>query len=166
MKGKAANSVEDEKGSASTNQAEEEEEETQLAVGPAKGVKKERKLKRENIHIEPDEHVRQKIPATTKKSTLYAVNLFNSTILQLSKELNFLYEDLKDTSIINLPWRLAKFFMVVTKEDGAPLNASSLETIYASLARFLSTEFVPRIDIKSDVNFKTVRETSRRSKIG
>ena len=158
MKGKAANSVEDEKGSASTNQAEEEEEETQLAVGPAKGVKKERKLKRENIHIEPDEHVRQKIPATTKKSTLYAVNLFNSTILQLSKELNFLYEDLKDTSIINLPWRLAKFFMVVTKEDGAPLNASSLETIYASLARFLSTEFVPRIDIKSDVNFKTVRE--------
>ena len=76
----------------------------------------------------------------------------------LSKELNFKYDDLKDTSIVNLPWRLAKFFMVVTKVDGDAMNASSLETIYASLARFLSTEFVPRIDIKADVNFKTVRE--------
>ena len=145
-------------GEGSDDLVEKQEEGTHSGAGLSKGRKKERKLRKENVHVDPDEHVRQKIPDTTKKSTNYAVNLFNSTMLLLSKELNFKYDDLKDTSIVNLPWRLAKFFMVVTKVDGDAMNASSLETIYASLARFLSTEFVPRIDIKADVNFKTVRE--------
>ena len=118
---------------------------------------KNRKLNRDNLFMEPEDHVRKRVPKTTKKSTEYAVNLFNTTMLQVSKELNFQHKDLLEISVDDLPWCLSKFFMVVSKADGTPLNASSLETIYASLARFLSTEFDPKIDIKSEVKFKIVK---------
>ena len=127
--------------------------------------KKDRKLKGGNLHTEPEDHVRQKVPNTTKKSTEYAVNLFNNTMRQVSKELSFQHQDLQDISVDDLPWRLSKFFMVVSKADGTSLNASSLETIYASIARFLSTECNPKIDIKSHVEFKIVKQNLDASKL-
>ena len=98
-----------------------------------------------NLNIDPEDHVRQQVPKSTKKSTSYAVNLFNSTMKVVAERLNFQHRDLKDISFENLPWRHSKFLMVVTKSDGSSFNFSSLETIYASLARYLSTEYEPKL---------------------
>ena len=118
---------------------------------------KNSRIKTANLNIDPEDHVRQQVPKSTKKSTSYAVNLFNSTMKVVGERLNFQHQDLKDISVENLPWRLSKFLMVVSKSDGSSFNSSSLETIYASLARYLSTEYEPKLDIKNDVNFKTVK---------
>ena len=115
-----------------------------------------KRVKAHNLHLDPEEHIRQQIPNTTKKATVYAVNLYNSTMKEVAQELSFQHFELKDVSVEDLPWRLSKFIMVVTKTDGKSFNASSLETIFASLARYLATDFTPKLDIKKDVRFKVV----------
>ena len=121
--------------------------------------KTSKRIKRAHLHADPEDHVRQQIPNTTKKSTEYAVNLYNSIMQEVAIELSFDHQKLQDVPLLHLPYRLSKFFMVVSKADGNPFNASSLETIFASLARFLSSEYDPKIDIKTDVRFKIVRES-------
>jgi hypothetical protein len=62
-----------------------------LQIQPLAVSNNGRKLNRGNLFKEPEGHVRQMVPATTKKSTDYAVNLFNSTMIQVSKELNRIF---------------------------------------------------------------------------
>ena len=125
-------------------------------VAARKSTKK--RIKMSNLFIDPEEYVRQQVPKNTKKSTSYAMKLYNSVMTEVAKEMEFEHQDLKDVSVENLPWRLSKFFMVVRKLDGTAMNASTLETIYASLARYFSSEYEPKIDIKQDVRFKVVKE--------
>jgi hypothetical protein len=95
--------------------------------GDAKRREKTSKsIKRAHLHADPEIHVRQQIPNTTKKSTEYAVNLYNSIMQEVAIELSFDHQKLQDVPLLHLPYRLAKFFMVVSKADGNPFNASSL----------------------------------------
>ena len=64
-----------------------------------------------------------------------------------------------DTHVEELPNMLSSFFLVAKKENGNVYNASSLNTYFQSLARYISNEYKPPIDIKTDPRFKIVRDT-------
>jgi len=95
-------------------------------VAARKSTKK--RIKMSNLFVDPEEYVRQQVPKNTKKSTSYAVKLYNSVMAEVAKEMEFEHQNLKEVSVENLPWRLSKFFMVVRKLDGMAMNASTLET--------------------------------------
>ena len=127
-------------------------------------VEDKKRIKSKNLLLDPEEHVRLQIPKTTKKATDYAVNLFNTTMKEVSKKLSFQHQELKDVSVEYLPLRLSKFIMVVTKTNGSSFNASSLETIYASLARYLANDYIPKQDIKKEVRYNIVKQNLDSSK--
>jgi len=115
-----------------------------------------RPVKLSNINKDPQLYAIEMQSKDTQKSTKYAVNTYNATMLTLHGAAHL---DLHLVPISELPTRLAKFFMVVTQKNGkTSLNASSLGTIFQSLARFLSEEYTPRVDIKADHRFKVVRK--------
>ena len=95
----------------------------------------------------------------TKKNTTKAVNLFNDVMKQYHNQCGSEFTALIELEHEKLPSELARFFMVLKKKDGKLYNASSLQTYYQSLARFLSSEkYHCPLDIKKDVRFKKVRE--------
>ena len=91
----------------------------------------------------------------TTRSTKYACTTYNDTMRTADGDKHI---DLHQVPLDQLPNKLAEFFMLVTKSDGKTLlNASSLGTIYQSLARFFSEEAAVKVDIKADHRFKVVK---------
>ena len=85
--------------------------------------------------------------------------MFNGVMRSYHEKAGSSFTELKEISVENLPGELAKFLMVVRKQDGSCYNASSLNTYYQSLARFIASEqYNSPLDIKTDVRFKKVRE--------
>ena len=52
--------------------------------------------------------------------------------------------------------------MIVKKKNGEVFNASSLSTFFQSLCRFLATNYLPKLDVKTDPRFKIVRNILNR----
>ena len=86
--------------------------------------------------------INQYLDNSKSESCKYSTNaiklIFNSTMDSLNAlENSSEYKHLDDISMEQLPTSLCKFFMVVTKKDGVSYNASSLNTHYMSMARYL-----------------------------
>ena len=124
---------------------------------PGEEVKK-RPLKQSNLNTKPEDYSKTKRSGNTVKSTNYAVNTFNETMKAVAEAENTEYCELKNIPESELPMKVARFLMLVTQRSGAPMNASSLQTMFASLARFLAEDYEPKTDIKNDLRFKTARE--------
>ena len=115
-----------------------------------------RPVKLSNANKDPALYAMEMQSKDTQKSTKYAVTTYNDTMKTIHGAAHL---DLQQVPISELPTRLAKFFMVVTKRNGqTSLNASTLGTIYQSLARFLSEDYTPMVDIKADPRFKVVKK--------
>ena len=113
-----------------------------------------RPIKKANLNKDPTSYAQEQQSTETVKSTKYAVNVYNQTMRTAEGPAHV---DLHLVPTSDLPKKLAKFFMLVTKSDGTAMNASSLTTIYQSLARFFSGEATNKVDIKSDIRFNVVR---------
>ena len=98
----------------------------------------------------------------TKKNTSKAVNLLNDMMRKYHSQCGSEFTALIELEHEKLPSEIARFFMVLKKKDGKLYNASSLQTYYQSLARFLSSEkYHCLLDIKKDVRFKKVHEVHK-----
>ena len=95
----------------------------------------------------------------TKKLQNQIVSLFNQTMdaLNIKENINS-HKKLDDCSIDELPDAISRFFMVCVKADGTKYNASSLNTYYKSLARYLKLRDVNPVDIITDLRYKKVAE--------
>ena len=112
-----------------------------------------------NKNISINEFLDQSKSANTKKSTIAIKKMFNSTMDSLNnadKSTQFKYLD--ELSLDELPDSLSRFFMVVSKEKGGSFNASSLNTHYLSMVRYLKLRDNFPVDITKDVRFAKVKE--------
>ena len=103
--------------------------------------------------------------ANTKKLDNQAIQLFNSTILSLGKKVSdesshsdMEYKTLDQYSLDSLPEALARFFMVVRRQNGEIHNASSLNSFYRAIVRHLKTRDVNPVDITTDIRFSKVSQ--------
>ena len=112
-------------------------------------------MKVANLNRDPEQYRKDMQSRRTQKSTEYAVNTYNETMKAANGDD---HKDLLKTPIDELPNQLASFFILVLKKDGEPMNASSLNTIHQGLARVLSEDYPDKVDIKTDVRFKVVKD--------
>ena len=138
----------------------EKEVEEVVARGPAPKPAR-RPLKEKNLNVAPEDFLKDTESDNTKSSTKTAVKLYNDTMKAAAEAEKTAFIDLKNTPVENLPGQLSKFLMVVTKLDGKPMGAGSLHTYFSSLARYISREFQPSLDIRKDPRFKVVLDTLR-----
>lgn len=115
-----------------------------------------RRIKEANLRMTPGLYVKEQQSVHTRKSTEYAVRLFNEVMPDVAAANSFEHQDLRNIDMDELPDRLAKFLMVVRSKDGSSFNSSTLGCIHNGLARYLATEYEPKIDIKKDVRFDIV----------
>ena len=113
--------------------------------------------------INSDLSVNQYLDASKSESSKKAVvgikTIFNQTMDSLNHmDKNNQYKHLEDMTMEELPAGLAKFFMVCTKKDGSCFNASSLNTHYLSMVRFLKLRDSEPVDIQTDVRFSKIKE--------
>ena len=128
--------------------------------GPKKstgGEVKKRPIKQANLNMNTELYAKSKQSGNTLKSTRYAVKTFNDTMRAVSEADGSEFCELKDIPISEMPVKLARFLMLVTQQSGAPMNSSSLNTVFASLARYMLEDYEPKTDIMIDVNFKIAR---------
>jgi hypothetical protein len=127
-------------------------------AGGAAAGQPSKRIKQKNLHVNPSAYVQQQQAKNTTRATEYAVRLFNEVMPDVALANGFEYKELLHIPMEELPDRLAKFFMVIRRNDGSSYNASTLESIYGSIARFLATEFTPKLDIKKDLRFDIVKK--------
>ena len=119
----------------------------------------DKRLDTKNLGKDVGEYIEENTSTETRKCTGKSVRLFNGVMRSYHEKAGSSFTELKEISVENLPGELAKFLMVVRKQDGSCYNASSLNTYYQSLARFIASEqYNSPLDIKTDVRFKKVRE--------
>jgi hypothetical protein len=82
------------------------------------------------------------------ESTDQAVCLYERAMASAANKQGKEFKSLKD-----LPEVLGQFIIIARKEKGEVFNAGSLETYYQSLVQYLSTEYVPKVDIKNNNNY-------------
>ena len=122
----------------------------------------DKRLDLANIGLKLEDYLRNKVPQETKKSTEQAVRLYDRVMSSAAKQQGKEFKTLKDTPVIEIPDALGRFLIIARKQNGEVFNASSLETFYQSLARYLATDYEPKIDIKKDVKFKIVQQILER----
>ena len=137
---------------------EADQEQGGAAAGKEMPHKPSKRIKEKNLRVDPAAYVLQQQSKNTNKATEYAVRLFNDVMPDVAKANGFEYKELVNIPMEELPDRLAKFFIVIRRNDGASYNASTLENIYCSIARFLATEYTPKLDIKKDIRFDIVKK--------
>ena len=123
---------------------------------------KSNRLDTSTVNVSVKDYLTSRTPEETKKSTNQAVCLYETIMKETLNIEGKTFKTLLESSVEELPDLLARFFIVAKKKDGLYYNASSLETFFQSLARFLANEYTPKIDIKKDINFKIVLETVSR----
>ena len=116
------------------------------------------RLNSDNMNMTVKDFVNAGTAKNTNYSTNQAVRLYREVMREFSSARNFEFIELESVMEEDLPRQLEHFFMIVNQKDGSPYNASSLETFYQSIARFLSKERDPPIDIKISPRFKKMRE--------
>jgi hypothetical protein len=119
----------------------------------------DKRLDLANVGVSLQDYLRERVPLETKKSTDQAVRLYERVMASAANKQGKEFKSLKDTPLEDLPEALGQFIIIARKQNGDVFNASSLETYYQSLARYLSTEYEPKVDIKNAVNFKIVQQT-------
>ena len=116
-----------------------------------------RSVAESNINLSFNEFIEGSRSPNSKKLENQVINLFNATMEALNKSENTnSYKKLHETTIEELPSRLCKFFMCCLKENGQVFNASSLNTYYRVMIRYLKFRDSDPIDISVDVNFTKV----------
>ena len=121
--------------------------------------KDDKRLDLANVGVSLQDYLRERVPLETKKSTDQAVRLYERVMASAANKQGKEFKSLRDTPLEDLPEALGQFIIIARKQNGDVFNASSLETYYQSLARYLSTEYEPKVDIKNDVKFKIVQQT-------
>ena len=122
----------------------------------------DKRLDLANIGLKLEDYLRNKVPQETRKSTEQAVRLYDRVMSSAAKQQGKEFKTLKDTPVSDIPDALGRFLIIARKQNGEVFNASSLETFYQSLARYLSTDYEPKIDIKKDIRFKIVQQILER----
>ena len=111
--------------------------------------------------INVDKPVSEFITENTSKNTLKANStvekLFQSFLVEAYPHLN---PKLETLDIKLLPEITSRFFMSLTKEDGDPYNASTIQTYFQSLARLILDK--KKVNIKLDPTFGEVTKVVSR----
>ena len=123
------------------------------------GGAKQRSLAQENSNLNVNDFLDDLTSKNTKKLINCTISMYNQTMESLNaKEGSNSYKLLDEASLDELPHNLCKFFMVCVKTDGSKFNASSLNTFYRMLVRYLKLRDENPVDISVDVRFKKVLE--------
>ena len=126
---------------------------------PSTSEEPPRMLSDENSCLSIHEYLYSSASPSTKKMINQVKSLFTQTIKSLNqKESSNLCTNIDEYEIQDLPNVLARFFMVCVKTDGSKYNASSLQTYYSILIRYLKFRDVYPVDISTDLRFKKVSE--------
>ena len=92
------------------------------------------------VSKQTDDYLKDAEPPNTTKCTKTAINAFHEVMREVDKKEGKPSGTILDTPEEELPSRLELFSRVVMKEDGLPLNASSLSSYLNSLRRILKVE--------------------------
>ena len=120
------------------------------------------RLETQYLGVKLEDYLKDKIPQETKKATEYAVRLFEKIMSSAAREEGKEFNTLKNIPVDELPDALGKFLILARKQNGDVYNASSLDTFYQSLARYLASEYEPKLDIKRDPRFKITQQILQR----
>ena len=123
------------------------------------GNAKQRSLAKENSNLNVNDFLDENTSKNTKKLMNQTVSTYNQTMHSLNmKEGSDSYKLLDETPVDELPNNICKFFMVVVKMDGSKFNASSLNTFFRMLIRYLKMRDENPVDISTDIRFKKCSE--------
>ena len=111
------------------------------------------------LEIPVDDYLDQVSSSNTKKQNTLVAKMFNDVMdsLNIKKVGPCQFYHLDECPEHELPDSLSRFFMCVVKKDGSVYNASSINTFYQAMARYLMKRDPP-VDIKHDPKFKKVSE--------
>ena len=108
--------------------------------------------------LDPNDYLELNKNGNTRKNSDMALRQYERVMSRLSERGGEDFESLKEASVERLPYLLLKFLQSAKKSDGTVYAAGTINTIFNSLCNILSSRENEPVNIKTDVQFKKVRE--------
>ena len=119
--------------------------------------KKVQRVQLENLNESTSEYLEKHQPANSRSAIQTAMNALKQVVSEVHPEETETFEEMSEEKLVDY---LELFFKCVLKQDGKPLNASSLQTYYCSVRRYFVEK--RQLDIKSDMKFSRVSKVLAR----
>lgn len=115
----------------------------------------QRAVDKANLALTTEEYLESSRSGSTRRQDDWVKRLYADTMKSVSFNSGLSeFPPLLQTPTEELPGNLERFFMSLVKKNGESYNPSSTNQVYAVIARVLSMQYNPPLDIKNDVRFK------------
>ena len=108
-----------------------------------------------NLALSTEEYLESSRSGNTRRQDDWIKRLYSEIMKSVAFNSGLSeFPPLLQTPTEELPGNLERFFMSLVKKNGESYNASTTNQVLAVIARVLSMQYNPPIDIKNDVRFK------------